>query len=193
VVGHSAGGAVALRLALGDPQRVRTLTLVASAGLGRGVHPLLAWVTLPVLGELAILLSRMPGGDLARTLVAAWMLFARPWRAPVGSLHEAHAVGRRPGQLESSTAMARALFDLTGQRDVLLERLPELPMPTLIVWGVWDYVLPAYQALLAVTRLPQGRLEIFPDCGHLPHIECSERFAEVLSEFLAEQRTYPQS
>ena len=47
MVGNSVGGAVALRLALADPARIRTLTLVDSAGLGRDVHPLLALDTLP--------------------------------------------------------------------------------------------------------------------------------------------------
>jgi pimeloyl-ACP methyl ester carboxylesterase len=82
VVGHSVGGAVALRVALADPRRVRTLTLVGSAGLGRDVNPLLALATLPVLGELAILLTQMPGGDLLRTTMSAGMLFAQPWRVP---------------------------------------------------------------------------------------------------------------
>jgi len=54
LVGNSVGGAVALRLALANPPGVRTLTLVASAGLGREVHPLLALNTLPGVGELAI-------------------------------------------------------------------------------------------------------------------------------------------
>jgi pimeloyl-ACP methyl ester carboxylesterase len=62
LVGHSAGGAVALNLALADPTRVRTLALVASSGLGRGVNPLIALDTVPGLGEWAIRLSRLPGG-----------------------------------------------------------------------------------------------------------------------------------
>jgi 2-hydroxy-6-oxonona-2,4-dienedioate hydrolase len=191
VVGHSVGGAVALRLALADPKRVRTLTLVDSAGLGRDVNPLLALTTLPVLGELAILLSRMPGGDLLRTSMSAAMLFAQPWRVPAEFLTEQHALGRRVGQLETATAMARALFDLNGQHEVLLDQLHTLTMPTLLVWGACDYVLPAYQALAAVDRLPAGRLVLFPDCGHLPHVECPDRFAAVLSEFLTEHQHTP--
>ena len=143
VVGHSAGGAVALRLALADPARVRTLTLVDSAGLGREVHPLLALDTLPIIGELAIMISRLPGGDVGRTTMSTAMLFAQPWRAPAEFFTEQHALGRRPGQLEASTAMARALFDATGQRQVLLDQLPTLTMPTLVIWGGCDYVLPA--------------------------------------------------
>jgi 4,5:9,10-diseco-3-hydroxy-5,9,17-trioxoandrosta-1(10),2-diene-4-oate hydrolase len=188
VVGNSVGGAVALRLALADPARVRTLTLVASAGLGREVNPLLALAAQPVLGELAILLSRVPGGDLLRTTMSAAMLFAQPWRVPPEFVTEAHAHGCRAGQLEAATAMARALFDVNGQREVLLDELHTLTMPTLVVWGACDYVLPAYQAQSAVDRVPAGRLSLFPDCGHLPHVECPDRFATVLGEFLTEHQ-----
>jgi pimeloyl-ACP methyl ester carboxylesterase len=186
VVGNSVGGAVALRLALADPARIRTLTLVDSAGLGRDVNPLLALDTLPIIGELAIMISRLPGGDVQRTSMSAAMLFAQPLRAPKEFFTEQHDLGRRHGQLEASTAMARALFDANGQREVLLDHLPTLTMPTLVIWGGCDYVLPASQAQAAVDRLPHGRLALFADCGHLPHVECPDRFASVLSEWLAE-------
>jgi len=191
VVGNSVGGAVALRLALADAARVRTLTLVASAGLGRDVNPLLALAAQPVLGELAMLLSRTPGGDLLRTTMSAAMLFAQPWRMPAEFVTEQHALGRQAGQLEAATAMARALFDVNGQREVLLDQLHTLTMPTLVIWGMYDYMLPAYQAQAAVDHLPAGRLSLFPDCGHLPHVECPDRFTTVLSEFLTEHQHAP--
>jgi pimeloyl-ACP methyl ester carboxylesterase len=184
LVGHSAGGAIALRLALADPARIRTLTLVDSAGLGREVHPLLALDTLPVIGELAVMISRMPGGDLARTSMSAAMLFAQPWRIPAEFFTEQHALSRQPGQLEASTAMARALFGPHGQRQILLDRLAALTTPTLVVWGDLDYLLPVQQAHAAVKRLPHGRLSVFPDCGHLPHVEYPDRFAAVLDAWL---------
>jgi pimeloyl-ACP methyl ester carboxylesterase len=168
VVGHSAGG------------------VVASAGLGRHCNPLLALDTLPGLGELAILLARMPGGNLQRTSMSAALLFAQPWRVPAEFFTEQQALGMRPGQLEASTAMARALFDANGQREVLLDQLPTLDMPTLVAWGASDYVLPAHQAHHAVALLPRGRLSMFPDCGHLPHVERPEQFAAVLTDWLTE-------
>jgi pimeloyl-ACP methyl ester carboxylesterase len=186
VVGHSAGGAVTLRLTLADPARVRTLVLVDSAGLGREVHPLLAVDTLPFVGELAILLSRLPGGNMGRTTMSAAMLFAQPWRAPADFFSEQHDLGRRRGQLEASTATARALFDATGQRQILLDRLTAVAAPTLVVWGGCDYVLPAHQARTAVGLLPHGRLALLPDCGHLPHVEHPDRFTAVLGDWLTE-------
>ena len=128
--GSSVGGAVAIRLALANQRAVRTLTLVASAGLGREVHPLLAFDTLPGIGELAIMFSRLPGGDVQRSGLSSVMLFAQPWQVPAVFLAEEHAQGRRPRQLEASTAMARALFDLTGQREILLGQLHALTLPT---------------------------------------------------------------
>jgi 4,5:9,10-diseco-3-hydroxy-5,9,17-trioxoandrosta-1(10),2-diene-4-oate hydrolase len=193
LVGHSAGGAIALRLALADPARIRTLTLVDSAGLGREVHPLLALDTLPVIGELAVMISRLPGGDLARTTMSAAMLFAQPWRIPAEFLTEQHALARRPGQLEASTAMARALFGPHGQRQILTGRLPALTTPTLIIWGDRDYLLPVSQAHTAVKHLPHGRLSVFPDCGHLPHVEHPDRFAAVLGTWLTAPRDHPGS
>ena len=193
LVGNSVGGSIALRLALANQSAVRTLTLVSSAGLGREVHPLLALDTLPGIGELAIMLSRFPGGDVQRSGMSAAMLFAQPWRVPGEFFTEQHEMGRRPGQLEASTAMARALFDITGQREILLDQLHTLAVPTLVLWGENDYVLPAQHAKAAVDRLPRGRLSLFADCGHLPHVEHPDRFGTVLSDWLTEdhQATAP--
>ncbi|HEY9709142.1 MAG TPA: alpha/beta hydrolase [Oculatellaceae cyanobacterium] len=72
-----------------------------------------------------------------------------------------------------------------GQRQVLLDSLPQLQMPTLVVWGSDDLVFPKEQGQDAVSRLQQGHLALIPDCGHLPHIERPERFTDELSKFLA--------
>ena len=157
------------------------------------MHPLLALDTLPIVGELAVMISRMPGGDLARTTMSAAMLFAQPGRIPAEFFTEQHALGRRPGQLEASTAMARALFGPYGQRQILLDRLPALTTPTLVVWGDRDYLLPVQQAHAAVKSLPHGQLSVFPDCGHLPHVEHPDRFATVLGSWLTEPRDHPGS
>jgi len=81
----------------------------------------------------------------------------------------------------------RAQIDLGGQREILLEQLPHLQMPVLIVWGEQDRVFPVSQAREAGDRLPQGSLDLIPNCGHLPQIERPERFVASLSRFLSER------
>jgi hypothetical protein len=63
---------------------------------------------------LTILLTQIPGGDLLRTTMSPSTLFAQPWRAAAEFVTEQRELGCRAGQLEASTAMPRALFDVNG-------------------------------------------------------------------------------
>ena len=186
VVGNSVGGAVVLRLALADPARVRTLTLVNSAGLGRDVHPLLALDTLPMIGELAIMISRMPGGDVGRTSMSAAMLFAQPSRAPKEFLAEQHSLDGDRVSWRPPPRWPAPCSTSTGNAKCCSINSPPCRCPPWSSGADCDYVLPASQAQAAVDRLPHGRLALFADCGHLPHVECPDRFGTVLSEWLAE-------
>jgi pimeloyl-ACP methyl ester carboxylesterase len=76
---------------------------------------------------------------------------------------------------------------LRGQREVLVNRLTHVQVPTLVMWGTRDWVLPYSQAQEAVTHLPRGTLELIPDCGHSPQVEQPERFASILREFLSDK------
>ena len=61
-----------------------------------------------------------------------------------------------------------------------------LPIPTLIVWGSKDRMIPAWHALSAQRALPECRGELFEGAGHRPHRDDPDRFARVLREFMAE-------
>ena len=102
-------------------------------------------------------------------------------------LKEQYRLARLPGFLEAHGAAVTAQVGLRGQREVLVDRLPRLRVPAIIVWGVRDRVLPCSQAQEARKRLPKGSLELIVDCGHLPHIEHPERFVASLGRFLSEK------
>jgi pimeloyl-ACP methyl ester carboxylesterase len=93
-------------------------------------------------------------------------------------------LSRRPDFLGNSLEVLRAVVGPSGQREVLRDRLAELAMPTLIVWGQRDRVVPLAQARDAVGRLRLARLVVIPDCGHLPQIERPELFLAALGSFL---------
>jgi pimeloyl-ACP methyl ester carboxylesterase len=74
-----------------------------------------------------------------------------------------------------------------GQREVLVDRLPSLTTPTLVMWGARDRVFPESQAREASVRLQEGSLALISDCGHMPHVERPERFMAALGKFLGGQ------
>jgi pimeloyl-ACP methyl ester carboxylesterase len=185
VVGNSGGGLVALRLALSEPERVTALGLVASAGLGRRVSPALRALTLPGYGRLAVAWGKTRPGAAQRALGRAGLIFARPRRAPRKWLEEQYRLARLPGFLRAQLATVRTQVGIRGQREVLLDRLSDLQrIPTLVLWGARDRVLPPSQAHEAIDGLKNGFLEILPDCGHLPHVEQPERFVAIVDGFL---------
>jgi pimeloyl-ACP methyl ester carboxylesterase len=187
VVGNSLGGLVGLRLALSEPERVTALGLVSSASLGREVTYALRSLALPGYGKLAVAWGKRRPGAAQRALGRSALLFARPWRVPRKWLKEQYRLARLPGFLEAQLATVRAQVGLKGQREVLVDRLPQLQRPTLIVWGTRDRVLPYSQGQEAVAHLPEGALQLIPECGHSPQVEQPERFASGLGEFLNEK------
>lgn len=186
LVGNSLGGIVALRVALSHSEQVAALALVDSSGLGHLVNPLLCQLTLPLYGEVAISFCKTPVGAKQRGWSRATLLFAHPSQVPAAWLAEQERMAPMPGYLEATLSSLRAQLNIFGQRQVLLDSLPQLKMPTLVVWGTNDLIFPKEQAQDAVSRLQQGHLALIPDCGHLPHIERPELFTAALSQFLTE-------
>jgi 2-hydroxy-6-oxonona-2,4-dienedioate hydrolase len=186
VIGNSLGGLIALHLALSDPERISALVLSDSAGLGRAVNPVQVALSLPGGGELATTWAKTPPGAAERAFRRGLLLFARPWQIPPKWLKDQCRLAQMPNFMEATLASLRANIGVAGQREVLVDQLPRLRMPTLIVWGVEDRVFPYWQGKEAVTRLQQGSLELIPNCGHLPHVEQPRTFAAIVSRFLGE-------
>ncbi len=187
VLGNSLGGLVGLRLALSEPERVAALGLVASAGLGREVTYTLRSLALPGFSRLAAAWGKRPPGAAQRALGRTTLLFARPQSVPREWLKEQYRLARLPGFVEAQLATIHAQVGLKGQREVLTNRLAQLEVPTTVVWGTRDRVLPYSQAKEAASQLREGSLELIPDCGHVPHVEQPERFVSGLSRFLKEE------
>ncbi|ACK71690.1 alpha/beta hydrolase fold protein [Gloeothece citriformis PCC 7424] len=188
VVGNSLGGLVSIRLALSSPSRVNALVLVDSAGLGRTLNVAMRGLTLP--GTAKIL------GSFGRTSVGAkiwsWsfsaLTLANPTRAKRDWLDRIYNMAKDPAYLEATVSALKNENTIAGQRDheIMLDQLSKLNIPTLVIWGQNDRVLPVNHAHTAISRLPQGQLKILSDCGHIPQIEQPEAFEAALSSFLNE-------
>ena len=185
MVGNSLGGLIALRVVLSEPTRVTALVLVDSAGLGRAINPAFTSVNVPGLGEAAVPFWITSVGAYQRAWGRTALLFARPpGSVPREWLAEQCRLAQSSGYLEAHLTVLRALVSPLGQREVLVERLPSLNLPTLVVWGARDRVFPKSHAREAVGRLREGSLAVIPGRGHMPHVECPERFMAALGRFI---------
>jgi pimeloyl-ACP methyl ester carboxylesterase len=180
------GGGIAMQLAYQFPERVERMVLVASGGLGKEVGWVLRAATLPGAEWVLPLLTR--GGPRAALDAASQVL------SLVGLRTRADARGTALGLASLSDARARRAFlhtarsiiDPSGQRVSAIDRLYLAEsMPTLIVWGERDPMIPAAHGIAAHALIPHSRLELFPDAGHYPFDEDPERFARVLHDFIA--------
>jgi pimeloyl-ACP methyl ester carboxylesterase len=187
VVGHSLGGGIAMQFAYEYAAFCERLVVVSSGGLGREVHPLLRAATLPgaelvlplIASERVLGFGGALGGFLARAGLRAGPDIAEMARG-YASLGDAEA---RRAFLHT----VRAVIDYSGQRVSAADRLYLSSMlPSLIVWGRRDPLIPAQHAEAAHGLMPGSRLEIFEQAGHFPQLDDPVRFGGVLREFLEE-------
>src|SRR4051794_27864290 len=186
VVGHSLGGGVAMQFAYQFPQRLDRLVLVDSGGLGPGGNLVLRAATLPgaelVLPVLFSPLTRGAGRLVGRGL------------GRIGVKANANVAGLAEGLDSLGDADARRAFvhtarsviDPRGQRVDARDRLYlSRDVPTMLIWGAKDPIIPLSHGRRAHELMPHSRLEVFPGAGHFPFNDDPRRFAEVLADFVA--------
>lgn len=209
VVGHSFGGGVATQLAYQFPGLVERLVLVASGGLGLEVSSYLRALSLP--GAPAVLAAVACGaavsGSLSHTVAAA---------APMTGILLSSAVSALPPPVrehwlchlvrhgvrtcrtlaaadtrEAFVRTLRSAVDGKGQRIDGRSRVHAIDhLPTLLLWGDADSVIPAQHGIDAVREVWTGaELHLVSGAGHLVHLDHYQEVARVLCSFL--ERTLP--
>jgi pimeloyl-ACP methyl ester carboxylesterase len=186
VVGHSLGGGVAMQFAYQYPERCERLVLISSGGVCPEVNPLLRLMAAPN-ADLVLPLLGMPGVRLAGHSLFRVL---RQLRTDLG--HDAPNLLRVFDNLPDATARRafvrtlRSVVDWRGQAITMLDRCYlTAGMPTLLLWGARDAVIPCHHGHIAHAAMPGSRLEVFEDAGHFPHQSEPERFLRLLREFLA--------
>jgi pimeloyl-ACP methyl ester carboxylesterase len=186
VVGHSLGGGVAMQFAYQFPDMVERLVLVGSGGLGREVSPLIRSAALPFAEQVLPLLTARPLIE-AGTVVAG--LVGRLGFKPGADLAEVSRGVASLGDTERRAAFVRTVRSVIsplGQRVTATDRLYlAADLPTLIVWGDRDPIIPVEHGRAAHALLPSSQLEIFEGAGHFPQLDDPFRFAELVTEFVA--------
>ncbi len=184
VVGQSFGGGVAMQLAYQHPERCERLVLVDSGGLGREVNWMLRLMALP--GTEYMMPVIFPGflrdwGDsLLRTINRRGIRLGR-----MAEMWSAYASLAEADNRQAFSRTIKAVIDPGGQTISAMDRLYlASSMPTLIVWGDRDEIIPVGHAYRAHEAVPESRLVIIEGVGHFPQIEAPEQFVDALVDFI---------
>ncbi|HLS45492.1 MAG TPA: alpha/beta fold hydrolase, partial [Ornithinicoccus sp.] len=187
LVGHSLGGGITMQFHYLFPERVDRVVLIASGGLGREVNPLLRSATLP--GADPVLRIAASTAVTSRAIALSNGMSKVGWRpgSDINAIWRGFTALADSESRRAFLATTRAVIDAGGQSITAVGRMdPENAVPTLVVWGSHDRIIPAWHALSAQKAIPDCRVEVFENAGHFPHLEDPDRFAELLREFIAE-------
>ncbi|MEV6645021.1 alpha/beta hydrolase [Amycolatopsis sp. NPDC051371] len=185
VVGHSLGGGVAMQFAYQFPEMCDRLVLVGSAGLGPEVSPVLRATALPgaplvlalAVNRVTLAIARA-AARLGRRLGKSLKTETRELARHFGSLAD-------PARRRAFLVIARTLMDLRGQRASAVEKLYLAEaVPTLLVWGARDPLIPVAHGRRTAELLPNGRLTVWQNAKHFPHVSDPDGFCLLLNEFV---------
>jgi pimeloyl-ACP methyl ester carboxylesterase len=185
VVGHSLGGGVAMQFSYEYPPFAERLVLVSSGGLGREVHLMLRAATLPGSEIVLPIIAHERLYGLGGALVGLLGRFGLQGSTDLAEMARGYGSLADAGARMAFIHTLRAVLDIGGQRVSANDRLYLAAlMPSLIIWGARDPLIPVEHATVANEGLPGSQLEIFEEAGHFPQLHDPMRFALTLIDFI---------
>lgn len=194
VVGHSLGGGVAMQFAYQFPELCARLVLVSTGGVSHEVNPVLRLASAPN-ADFFLPALGLPG---ARLLGRLTFKALSALRTRIG--HDAEPLLRMFETLPDAASRRafsrtlRAVVDWRGQAITMLDRCYlTRDIPTLLVWGARDGVIPLAHAHRLHAAMPASRLEVFAQAGHFPHQHDPIRFSRLVRDFFEATTPYDHS
>lgn len=181
-VGHSLGGAIALRIAIEHPDWVQRLVIADTGGLEETSGLLLKLLRLPLVGE--CLLS--PGRGKTRKALKLYFYDKSHVTDEIVDLN--FRLISQPGAQRAYLSTVRNTISTSGSEPgikmLVTDRLDEIEARTLVLWGAEDEIASPDTAQLIARGIPNVELHVIPEAGHNPMAEQPERFNKALLDFL---------
>jgi pimeloyl-ACP methyl ester carboxylesterase len=191
VVGHSFGGGIAMQFSYLFPEYVERMALIASGGLGREVHALLRAATLPGSEWVLPLIARewpVRAGGAVAAAAGRLGIEAGP---DLAEFARGYASLTEEGASDAFIHTMRSVIGPDGQRVSALDRLYLADqLPTLIIWGTDDPVIPISHGRRAHEIVEHSRFVEIPGAGHWPMLDDPDTIVRELTAFMDETEPF---
>src|SRR5689334_9252282 len=185
VIGQSLGGGIAMQFAYQHRDYCERLVLIGSGGLGPDLSPLLRVLSAPGAEFVLPVVAPQPVLNLGNKL-RSWLTSAGIQAPRVGQMWQSYSSLSDPAARQAFLRTLRSVVDHRGQAVSALNKLHlTADVPTLLIWGDRDRIIPVSHAYAAHDALTGSRLEVLEGVEHFPHAEAPTAVADILEDFIA--------
>ncbi|MGA9492266.1 MAG: alpha/beta fold hydrolase [Mycobacterium sp.] len=185
VIGQSLGGGVAMQFAYQHRDYCQRLVLISSGGLGPDLNWILRILSAPGAEFVLPVVAPQPVLKLGNRL-GSWLASAGIQSPRAGEMWSAYcSLSDRPTR-QAFLRTLRSVVDYRGQAVSALGKIHvSYGLPTLLIWGEQDRIIPVAHGYAAHDAVPGSRLEVLAGVGHFPHVEAPTAVVGILDDFIA--------
>ncbi|WP_118915254.1 alpha/beta fold hydrolase [Mycobacterium shigaense] len=185
VIGQSLGGGIAMQFTHQHRDYCERLALIGSGGLGPDLSPVLRFLSAPGAELVLPVVAPQPVLNLGNK-VASWLSAAGIQAPRAGEMWSAYCSLSDARTRQAFLRTLRSVVDYRGQAVSALNKLHiAAGLPTLLIWGDQDRIIPVAHAYAAHDAVDGSRLEVLEGVGHFPHVEAPAAVADILENFIA--------
>jgi pimeloyl-ACP methyl ester carboxylesterase len=185
VIGQSLGGGVAMQFVYQHRDYCQRLVLISSGGLGPDLSWILRILSAPGAELVLPVVAPRPVMNIGNTL-GSWLTSAGIHSPNAGEIWNAYSSLSDGQTRQAFLRTLRSVVDYRGQAVSAVSKLHlSAGLPTLLIWGDQDRIIPVAHGYAAHDALPGSRLEVLSGVGHFPHVESPAAVVEILDDFIA--------
>lgn len=191
VVGQSLGGGIAMQFTHQHRDYCERLVLIGSGGLGPDLSPVLRMLSAPGAELVLPIVAPLPVLNLGNKL-GSWLRSAGIHAPRAGEMWYAYSSLSDARTRQAFLRTLRSVVDYRGQSVSALNKLHVAAgLPTMLIWGDHDRIIPVAHGYAAHEALDGSRLEVLEGIGHFPHAEAPVAVAEILEDFITSTAPQP--